>query len=198
MFIMLIALIPLIFTSGCIEYWKDQFVTSIPTPTPVTTITPTPTITPTSKPINDTIEKKYLFVEKFYAGIEEYNKGINAAMESQSMANASLWKNASEKVLIAKSHMEKSMAFFKEMEQYVTYKDELNLSQKWHETAEQTSKSYAFQSDAYIERAFQDSRPNPNYIKFNYYVEQANLYNSLAMASRMQAEKIQSGINMTL
>ncbi|MCD1295244.1 hypothetical protein CUJ83_09560 [Methanocella sp. CWC-04] len=190
-----LTIIAFILSAGCVGYLKNP-IKSTPTPAPTVTATPSPE--PTKKPVNETVERHYQYIEKFYAGIEKFNRGIDFIYKSQSYANDMDWNNASSYALKARDSMEDAKVLFKDMEQYALNDNELRLSQKWYETADHSSVCYGYHSDAYIEHEFQDSKETPNYIKFNYYVEQANHYNSLAQQSRMQAEELQSGVNTTI
>lgn len=180
-------------SAGCVR--SNQGPDATPTVQATATVTPVPTVTPA--PVDPTVERQYQYIEYLYSGIEGHNRGIGKLRQAQMAANESDWKNASVIVLEAKQYMENAGADFKAMEPYAMYPDETNLSKKWYQTTEYAAKGYSFMSDAFLEREFQDSRDTPNYVKYNYYVEQANHYNDLSQQIRIEAEKLQNSINAT-
>ncbi|HMK46136.1 MAG TPA: hypothetical protein VK436_05875, partial [Methanocella sp.] len=67
------------------------------------------------------------------------------------------------------------------------------------EAAGYASTSLQYASEAYTERAYQDSRgAQPNYVKYNSYVQQSSYYNSLAMQSRNDAESIEKNLTFVI
>ncbi len=167
---------------------------------PPSTATPSPTPAPTAPPSatpspgNQTIEREYQFVERFNSGIEHYNAGIGLMKQANSTAAAGDHANASQTMLLARDRMDSATDDFRAMKQYAGSATEISFSDKWVEIAGDQSMSFQNASDAYAEYAVEKGRPNPNLVKYNGYVAQANYYSALAVETRKQADALQSMI----
>jgi hypothetical protein len=168
--------------SGC-----TTTVTPAPTATPSPSATPTPAPTATMSPM----DKKYQYIEQLQAGINNYNKGVGYVDTAKTLINASDYLNGSEYYKMAGDQMVVAKNDFQSMLPYASTQQEINLSQKWVETADYYSMSYLNASAAYNEYANEYNRSTPNLYRYNIYVQQAQYYNDLAAESRQQAEAIE-------
>lgn len=172
--------------------------TATPSPTPAPTATPAPTPTPTATPVpgNQTLERQYQYVERFNSGVDHYNSGIALMKDANNTAVAGDHVNASRIMLQAKDRMDAATEEFKAMKQYAGTPTETSFSEKWAEVAGYESMSAQNASEAFAEYANEKNRPqgSQNLVKYNYYVQQANHYGSLATESRRQADALQSTI----
>ncbi len=166
--------------------------TATPSPAPSPTVTPSPT--PTPVPGNQTAEREYQYVERFYSGIDHYNSGITLMRDANNTSVTGDYTNASKQMLVAKDRMDAAAEDFKAMKQYAGSSTETSLSDKWEEIADYESMSFQNASDAFSEYAYQKTRPaeQQNLVKYNNYVAQANHYSSLAIEVRKQADALQS------
>ncbi len=164
--------------------------TATPTPAASPTVTPSPTATPV--PANQTVEREYQFVERFYSGIDHYNSGITLMRSANNTSLTKDYTNASREMLLAKDRMDAASEDFRAMKQYAGSSTEISLSEKWAEAAGYESMSFQNASDGFAQYAYEFSRPNPNLVKGNFYLDQASYYSSLALESRRQADALQS------
>jgi hypothetical protein len=172
--------------------------TSTPTPTPTPSATPTPVPTVTTTPANETLENTYQLVEQYAAGIEKYNIGVGFVKTAQSLFNESDYMNASSYMDKAADKMDAAMVNFESMLWYTTTSQQTLLSQKWTYAADLYGKSYRNASLAYKEYANEHSRPTPNYVKYQYYIQLAQQYNDQATEIRKQAETIGNGMTFVV
>lgn len=175
--------------AGCVGFIRDTYKNYTSTPVPSPTIMPTVT----STPINETIERQYMFTEKLMEGLEHYNEGIRTWNASRKAADSADWANATQYIGIAKAYMEQARGSFLGMKPYAATPDEASLAEKWNETAYYQSQAFDYVNLSYQEGAYQASRSfaEQNPIKYNYYVSQANYYISLAKQSRAEAEELE-------
>lgn len=199
-------LIIIVALSGC-TVLQPQSATPVPTATAAPMPSRTPTVAPLATPVpgsasNSTVEQQYKYTEKLQSGIDKYNAGILYMADAQSQAhNQSDWSNASRTMLKAKDRMDGAKADFQAMGNYSINSDEVLLSQKWTQTADYSSTSMQYASQAYAEMADQlatHGAGNVNPVKYNSYVQQANSYNSLALQSRNEAEAIEKNLTFVL
>lgn len=201
-------LVVIVALSGC-TVLKEQFVKP---PSPTATTVPVPSKTPTVAPvvsavpgttINSTVERQYQYTGKLQSGIDKYNAGIMYMADAQELAhNKSDWSNASSMMETARDRMDRAKADFKAMENLSLNQDEVLLSKAWADTADYSSTSVGYASQAYKEMAYQLSVTGPggsiNPVKYNGYVKEANNYNSLAMQSRNEAEALEKNLTFLL
>ncbi len=183
---LLLALILLAVTNaGCVGFIRDTY-RNYASPVPSPTLIPTPT----STPINQTVERQYMFAEKLMAGLEDYNSAIRMWNASRMDANSMNWANATQEIGLAKTYMEQARSDFLGVKPYAATPDENLVWEKWNETAYYQIQAFGFVDLSYQEAAYQASRSfaEQNPIKYNYYVSQANEYISLAKQSRAEAE----------
>jgi hypothetical protein len=175
--------------AGCVGFIRDTYRNYISTPVPSPSIMPTVT----STPINQTIERQYMFAEKLMAGLEHYNEGIRTWNASRKDADSANWVNATQGIEMAKAYMEEARLDFLSMKPYAATPDEANLAEKWNETAYYQSQAFDYVNLSYQEGAYQSARSfaEQNPIKYNYYVSQANYYISLAKQSKAEAEDLE-------
>jgi hypothetical protein len=149
--------------------------------------------TATSTPINQTIERQYMFAEKLTSGLGHYNDGIKAWNASRKAADSANWENATQEIDLAKADMGQARLDFLDMRPYAATPDEIMLAEKWNETAYYQSQALDYVNLSYQEGAYQASRifSEQNPIKYNYYVSQANYYISLSGQSRAEAEDLE-------
>jgi hypothetical protein len=188
--ILLLALLMLaVLNAGCVGFIRDTYQNYTSSPSPTPSITPKATLTP----INETVERQYMFTEMLTAGIEHYNDGIGAANASKMAADRMDWVNATRDIELAKAHMKEACQDFVGMKPYAMTPDEIMLSLKWNETAYYEARAYEYVNLSYQEGAYQASRSfaEQNPVKYNYYVGQANYYLSLAGQSRAEAEELE-------
>jgi hypothetical protein len=171
-----------------------------PTPTPAPTATPSPSPSPSPAPTMSPVDREYQFVERLSVGINDYNTGVGFVTTAKNLFNQSDYTNASQYMKMAGDRMDVAKGDFTAMRTYASTLQEVNLSNKWMETAELYSKSYHNASEAYSEYGYQMSRPaeNRNYVKYDYYVQQANYYNAVADESRKQADAILKAITFVV
>jgi hypothetical protein len=176
-----------VLSAGCVGFLRDSYKDV------VTTLTPTPTapVTVTPVPINQTIERQYMFADKLYTGLEYYNDGIRAMTESKNSSERSDWSNATLQAGMAKMYMEQARVSFIGMKPYAITPEELNLTEKWNETAYYEGIACDYMNQSYAEWVFQASRTPQNLIKYNDFVRQANYYIGLAKASKAEAEALE-------
>ncbi|OPY30238.1 MAG: hypothetical protein A4E28_00353 [Methanocella sp. PtaU1.Bin125] len=188
--LMMIAIAAVLAVAGC----ASPTATPVPSPTATPAATPTATPVPTATPApgNQTVERQYQYVERYNSGINNYNLGITYKMEANSTANAGNYTNASLIMLQAKDRMDAALADFLSMKQYAGSSTEISFSEKMAEVARYQSLSLQNASDAFIEYANETGRPNPNLVRYNSYIQQANHYNSLAVNSLREADALQS------
>jgi hypothetical protein len=181
-------LVALVLASGCVGLIRDTYKSLTSTPTPM----PSPQAVQTPVPISQAIERQYMFVEKLNSGLEHYNSGIRAMNRSRELADQHDWSNATLEIGMAKEHMEQARSSFMDMKRYAYTADEANLSEKWNQTAYYEAKAFEFVNLSYQEDAYQTSRGSEaNYIRYNYYVSQANYYIGLAKACKEEAEALE-------
>lgn len=186
--LLLVALLVLVvLNAGCVGFIRDTYKNFTSTPVPTPSIIPTVT----STPINQTIERQYLFADKLNTGLEYYNNGIRTWNSSRKAAESSDWVNATQDIVAAKTYMEQARASFLGMKPYAATPDEVNLCEKWNQTAYYQSQAFDFVNFSYWEGAYQATRSAPNYIIYNYYVGQANYNIELAKASKAEAEELE-------
>ena len=175
--------------AGCVGFIRDTYKNYISTPVPSPSIMPTVTLTP----INETVERQYMFAEKLTSGLERYNDGIRTWNASRKAADSADWANATQGIGLAKAYMEQARSDFLGMRPYAATPDEIMLSEKWNETAYYQGQAFDFVNLSYQEGAYQAARSfaEQNPIKYNYYVSQANYYISLAKQSRAEAEDLE-------
>lgn len=182
--LLLAILILAILNAGCIGFIRDSYRNYTSTPAPSATLPGTPTTTP----INQTIERQYLFAERLNSGLVSYNNGIITGNASKKAADAQDWQNATLEIGMAKAYMEQASAAFIGMRPYAVTPDEINLSIKWNETVSHQIQAFEYMNLSYQETAYQSARgAEANYIKQTYYAGQANMYIGLARASREEA-----------
>ncbi len=188
--LMLALLMVVAMDAGCVGFIRDSYRDYLSTPAPSSTVMPTAT----STPINQTIERQYMFMEKLTMGIEHYNEGIRALNSSKKEADSSRWSNATRDIVLAKANMEEARVDFQAMMPYAATPDEVALSDKWNDTAFYQIQAFDYVNLSYQEGAYQFSRSfaEQNPIKYNYYVGQANYYISLALQSKAEAEALES------
>jgi hypothetical protein len=170
--------------------------TATPSPAPAPTATPSPAVTPV--PGNQTVEREYQYMERFYSGIDHYNSGITLMREANNTSVTGDYTNASKQMLVAKDRMDAASQDFLAMKQYAGSSTEISLSEKWAEVSGYESMSFQNASDAFAEYASEHSRPNPNLIRYNNYIAQANHYSSLASESRKQADALQNTLTFMI
>ncbi|WP_174591101.1 hypothetical protein [Methanocella conradii] len=181
-------LVATVLSAGCVGLIRDTYKSLVSTPTPTSSLP----ITLTPIPINQAIERQYMFAEKLNSGLEHYNSGIMAMNRSRELADQHDWSNASIEIGMAKAYMEQARASFLDMKRYAFTADEANLSEKWNQTAYYEAKAFEFVNLSYQEDAYQSSRGDEaNYIRYNYYVSQANYYLGLAKACKAEAEELE-------
>jgi hypothetical protein len=183
LFVSLIVIV--VMNAGCVGFVRStyQSLVSTPTPTPVSVTQPTPTLTP----VNQTVQMEYLFMENMNTGLSSYNNGIIAMNDSRNASERKDWSNASSDIWFAKSYMDQAQQAFNSMVQYASTQDEVSLSNEWNATAYYYSMAFGFVNQSYTEGAYQENRSSPNYVMYNYYVEQANNYITQAVNSREEA-----------
>lgn len=163
--------------------------TGTPTPAPAPDATPTPSPTPAPASTISPVDKKYQYVERLQAGISEFNSALALMQTGKDYVNASDYANASRQMREAGEQMDAAVAYFMDMRQFASTPQELNLSQKWADTARYSAMSYRNASLAYDAYAYEIARPTlPNWVKYEDYVAQANRYNQLAAESRSQVD----------
>jgi hypothetical protein len=172
--------------------------TGTPAPTQAPSATPTPVPPATPTPANQTVDKTYQLVERYAAGIDDYNTGVGFVNTSMSLFNASDYANASSYMDMAADKMAAAKTEFEAMLWYASTSQETLLSQTWTDTADLYGKSYQNASLAYKEYAYEHTRPTPNYVKYEYYIQLAQHYNDLAADSRKQAEAIGNGMTFVV
>jgi hypothetical protein len=172
--------------------------TGTPTPPPTPSATPTPAPTASPTPANQTLENMYQFVERYSTGIDDYNSGVGFVNSAKNLINASDFANASQYYKMAGDRMVVARGDFQAMLPFAATAQQTLLSQQWTEAADYYAMSYQNASLAYNEYASEHSRPNPNYVKYQYYTQIAQQYNDLASASRLQAEAIGNGMTFTV
>jgi len=180
-------LILVVLNAGCVGFWRDSYKDLTSTPVPSATAQPSAT----STPVNQTIERQYLYVDKLDAALDNYNNGIAALNESKKASDVSDWANASLNIQAASTYMELASNDFIGMRAYAATPDEMNLSDKWNDTAYYYMQTFYYANLSYQESAYQATRSTPNYIKQTYYVQQAEYYNALAAQSREEAIAIE-------
>ncbi len=181
-------IVALLLTSGCVGLIRDTYKSLTSTPTPV----PSLPAAQTPLPINQAIERQYMFVEKLNSGLEHYNSGIMAMNRSRELADQHDWSNATIQIEMAIEYMGQARSSFIDMKRYAFTADEANLSEKWNQTAYYEAKAFEFVNLSYQEDAYQSSRGSEaNYIKYNYYVSQANYYIGLAKSCKEEAEELE-------
>ena len=200
-------LVIMVALSGC-TVLKEQFGTPIPTATTAPVPSKTPTVAPAVSPVpgpttNSTVEQQYQYTGKLQSGLDKYNAGVLYMADAQEMAhNKSDWSNASRLMEQAKDRMDSAKVDFKAMENLSVNQDEVLLSKAWADTADYSSTSVGYASQAYKEMAYQLSVTSPggtiNPVKYNSYVQEANKYNSLAMQSRNDAEGMEKNLTFLL
>jgi hypothetical protein len=84
------------------------------------------------------------------------------------------------------------------MRGYASTNQETLLSDKWTEAADLFSKSYRNASLGYQEYANESTRPTPNYVKANYYMQIAQQYNDQGADARRQAMEIGDKMTFTV
>jgi hypothetical protein len=168
--------------------------TPTPTPTPAPTATPTPVPTATPVPANQTAENTYQLVERYAAGIENHNIGVEFVNTAQNLSNESDYMNASIYMEKAADKMDAAKIDFESMLWYASTSQQTLLSQKWTEAAGLYAKSYRNASLAYKEKANESTRQQPNYIMASYYIQISQQYNDQATAIRKEADTIGSGM----
>lgn len=181
LFVALLVLI--VFSAGCVGFCRDSYHNFISTPVPPVTLQPTVTVTP----LNQTIDRQYMYADKLNTALEYYNNGITSMNESKKAADRLDWTNATIDIQSAKANMEQARSEFAGMKQYAATPNEINLSAKWNETAYYYLLAFDYINQSYQENAYQDTRSSPNYIKLNYYIGQANYYIGLARNSMQEA-----------
>lgn len=132
-----------------------------------------------------------MYAEKINLGIDNYNLAINALNQSKLAADRSDWTNASLKVQDARDYMEQARQNFQDMKAYAQTPDEVNLSEKWNETAYNYEQAFDYVNASIQENAYQATRSTPNYVKVNYYVQQANFYINQAKSTKAEAEQLE-------
>jgi hypothetical protein len=172
--------------------------TATPTPTPAPTPSPTATPTPTPVPGNQTAEKQYQYVERFYSGIEHYNAGISLMRDANNTSVSGDYTNASQKMQLARDRMDAATQDFTAMRQYASTPTEITLGERWAEASDYESMSFQNASDAFAEYAREKDRPTPNLVKYNYYIAEANRYSAMALESRKQADALQATMTFTV
>jgi|GEM_PF-5894157 len=180
-------LILVVLNAGCVGFWRDSYKDLTSTPGPSATVQPSVT----SMPVNQTIERQYLYVDKLDSALDNYNNGIAALNESKRASQASDWTNASLDIQAAQTFMEQARNDFIGMRAYAATSNEMNLSNKWNDTTYFYMQAFYYANLSYQESAYQAGRSTPNYIKQNYYVQQANFYSQLAQESREEAIAIE-------
>ncbi len=147
----------------------------------------------TSTPINETVERQYMYAEMLMAGIGHYNEGIRAFNSSRLAADSSDWQNATRDIGKAKTCMEEARLDFLGMKPYAMTPEEIMLSVKWNDTAFYQVQAFDYVNFSYQEGAYQASRSfaEQNPVKYNYYVSQANYFISLALQSKAEAEDLE-------
>ncbi len=187
--LLLALLITAVLDIGCVGFIRDAYkgLTASPTPSPV--VMPTVTLTP----INETVERQYMYAEMLMAGIGHYNEGIRAFNTSRQAADRSDWENATKGIVKAKTCMEEARADFLGMKPYAMTPEEIMLSVRWNDTAYYQVQAFDYVNFSYQEGAFQASRSfaEQNPVRYNYYVSQANYYISLALQSKSEAESLE-------
>lgn len=188
--LLLVALLILaIMNTGCVGFVRDTYknYTSSPSPSSLTPISVTPV------PINQTIERQYMYADRLNAGLQNYNNGIITWNQSRREYESADFANATVDIGRAKGFMEQARSDFLSMKPYAATSDEASLSEKWNETAYYQVMAFDFVNQSYQEGAYQASRmfAEQNPIKYNYYVSQANYYISLAKQSRTEAEELE-------
>jgi len=175
--------------AGCIGFIRDTYKTYMATPVPSPTLMPTAT----STPINRTIEWQYMYTEKFRSGIGHFNDAIRAFNASRMAADRSSWANATQEIGLAKIYMEQARVDFLDMKPYGGTPEEIMMSEKWNETAYFEILAFDFANFSYQEGAYQATRSfaEQNPVRYNYYVDQANVYLSIARQSKAEAEELE-------
>lgn len=176
-------LVVIVSSAGCVGFWRDAYKSLNPAPVPSATTSPVEA----SAPVNQTIERQYMYADMLNSGLAAYNNGIIALNQSKDASNRSDWSNASIDVLNAEAYMKQASDAFLGMRQYAATPYEVNLSAKWNDTAYYYIQTFEYANLSYNEQAYQASRVLPNYVKLNYYIQQANFYSALASKSREEA-----------
>ena len=76
-------LILIVFSAGCVGFVRDSYHEIISTPAPSVTLLPTTT----AIPINQTIDRQYMYADKLDAALEYYNNGIASLNVSKQAAD---------------------------------------------------------------------------------------------------------------
>jgi hypothetical protein len=140
----------------------------------------------------------YQYIEQYSIGIDDYNSGVGYVNSGKNLINASDFANASQYYKIAADRMVVARSDFQAMLPCADTPEQISLSQKWTEAADYYAMSYQNASLAYSEYAYEHVRPNPNYVKYQYYTQLAQQYNDLAAESRKQAEALGNSMTFTV
>ncbi len=182
-FLFVALLILIVFSAGCVGFIRDSYHEIISTPVPSVTLQPTVT----AIPLNQIIDRQYMYADTLDSALEYYNSGIASMNSSKQAADRSDWSNATTSIQSATVFMGQARSEFLDMKQYAATPTEVSLSDKWNETAYNYLQAFDYMNQSYQENSYQSSRSSPNYIKANYYVGKANSYILLARNNMQEA-----------
>jgi hypothetical protein len=132
------------------------------------------------------------------SGLDKYNTGVGYVSTAMSLYNSTNYVNASHYMDLAADKMDAAKADFQGMRGYASTNQETLLSDTWAEAADLFSKSYRNASLGYTAYANESTRPTPNYVMANYFMQIAQQYNDQGADARRQAMEIGDKMTFTV